>query len=292
MIAIVTDSSSQLSTDQAAQLSAHVVPLVISIDDVDYAEGVDIDADGFYEIMATGEHRYATSQPSPGRFLDAYRAAAEGGASEIISVHIGSEHSGTVNSASLAARRAPVPVRVIDTGTASYGVALCVERAAEIVAAGGSAAEAETVIEAFAPTIESVFIVQALDLARSSGRLRVELGTGAEPTLPVLATKGPDLTVVGSVTDLDSALDTMAGHILARGQTLRVALSIADRESEPLWQGLRSRLEPNELVIEMTDYRVGPSVAAHLGRGTAGAFFTPSTILEAKGLEIEHEGSN
>ena len=107
MIALVTDSNAQLSPELTAELGVDVVPLVISIDGKDYAEGVDLGADDFYEMLAGDSHEISTSQPSPGRFLETYLTAAQRGATEILSVHIGAEHSGTVNSATVASRRAP-----------------------------------------------------------------------------------------------------------------------------------------------------------------------------------------
>ena len=50
--------------------------------------------------------------------------------------------SGTVNAARLAAQLVDVPVHVVDSGTASFGVTACLWHAADVVAAGGSAAEA------------------------------------------------------------------------------------------------------------------------------------------------------
>ena len=103
MIAIVTDSNSQIPPELAATLGIVVVPLTVTVDGVAYREGVDIDADDFYARFETGTPAVSTSQPSPGAFAAAYQALADSGADAIVSVHIGSSISGTVNSARLAA---------------------------------------------------------------------------------------------------------------------------------------------------------------------------------------------
>src|SRR5205823_5608745 len=108
-----------------------VVPLRVTVDGVTYLEGVDLDADEFYARFEAGTPEVATSQPSPGQFEVAYDQLVAAGADEILSVHIGSSISGTVNAARLAAAEVAIPVRIVDTGTASFGVALCVWAAAE-----------------------------------------------------------------------------------------------------------------------------------------------------------------
>ncbi len=136
MIGIVTDSNSQIPAELAARLGIVVVPLTVTVDGVDYQEGVDLDADQFYARFESGTPQVSTSQPSPGAFAAAYQALADAGVEAIVSVHIGSAISGTVNSARLAAAGAPVPVRIVDTGSASFAIAFAAWEAAEAAAAG------------------------------------------------------------------------------------------------------------------------------------------------------------
>jgi fatty acid-binding protein DegV len=69
----------------------------------------------------------------------------------------------------------------------------------------------------------------------------------------------------------------MAGRVRAAGAGLRVAVGIADAAATPLWQALEAALAGAPEVAEVIRYRVGPSVGAHTGPGTAGAFFYPAT---------------
>ena len=99
----------------------------------------------------------STSQPSPGAFGRCYRDLVEAGVDEIVSVHVGAEVSGTVNAASVAADLVEVPVHVVDSGTASFGVTVCVWRAAEVLAAeaaGATTGGDDTSADAPTPTIE------------------------------------------------------------------------------------------------------------------------------------------
>jgi DegV family protein with EDD domain len=276
VIGIATDSNSQLPPELAARYGVEVVPLTVTIDGEDYAEGVDLDADAFYARFESGKPEVSTSQPSPGRFGEAYAALAERGANEILSIHLGSALSGTLNSARLAARDAPIPVRLVDTGTASFGISCCVWEAAEALATGATVDEAVTVAESVVATVGNVFVVQALDLARAGGRVRTDAALDQGDGIPVLSLVDGEIKAVGQARDVDGAADVMARHALAWGDSLRVAIGIADAGAAPFWQALERRLDGAPEVKEMVRYRVGPSVGVHSGPGTAGAFFYPA----------------
>lgn len=274
--ALVTDSNAQLPEELASRYGVTVVPLTVTVGGRPYLEGVEMDADAFYELFEAGATpEVATSQPSPGQFAEAYRRVAEGGATEILSIHIGAQISGTCNSARLAAATSPVPVRLVDTGTASFGIACCVWEAAATLASGGSVDEAAAVATQLGPDIGNVFTVRALDLARAGGRLADDAGSDAT-AIPVLSLVAGEMKVVAEVTDLSSAADAMASHVLGSGSSLRVGLGRADAGAEPLCRALHERLVGVAAVREVVRYRVGPSVGAHTGPGTVGAFFYPS----------------
>jgi len=276
MTGLVTDSNAMLPPELARRYQVEVVPLTVTLDGVEYLEGVDLDADAFYERFAgTARPEVSTSQPSPGRFAAAYRATAERGVDEILSVHIGSAVSGTVNSARLGAADAPVPVRVVDTGTASFAVACCVWEAGEALAGGATTEEAAAVAEAVAATVGNVFVVGALDLARAGGRLAPS-AAGDDGGIPVLTLAGGAMTAVGRAAHTEEAADAMAAHVRSSGTGLRVGVGVADAGALPLVVALEERLGAAPEVRELIRYRIGPSVGAHTGPGTVGAMFYPT----------------
>jgi DegV family protein with EDD domain len=253
------------------------VPLTVTVDGVAHLEGVDLDADGFYARFAGGRTPVvSTSQPSPGQFVDVYQRLADAGATEILSIHIGSAISGTLNSARLAAQGSAVPVRLVDTGTASFGVACCVWEAGEALARGAGVEEAASVAEQLAATVGNVFIVRALDLARAGGRLAQGVDAGTGDAIPVLSLVGGEITVVGTAATTAEAADVMAGRVTAAGPRLRVAVGVADAAAAAVAGAIEDRLQGDERVLEVVRYRVGPSVGVHSGPGTAGAFFYPA----------------
>lgn len=272
MIGLVTDSNAQLPAELAERYGVVVVPLTVTVDGRDHLEGEDLDADGFFELLARSDApSVATSQPSPGRFTLAYERLAAAGAEAILSVHIGSAFSGTLNSARLAATAAPVPIRLVDTGTASFGVSCCLWEAAEALRAGASIEEAAAAAESLAPQLASTFIIRAPELARAGGRLAAE-GMEGEG-IPVLSLVGPELSTLGHAQDLDEAVELMVAPVLASDGPLRVASGLADPSGRPVTEALERRLAGAPGVAELVRYRIGPSVAVHAGPGTAGVFW-------------------
>lgn len=287
--ALVTDSNAQMPPDLASRFDVTVVPLVVTIDGHEYLEGVDLTADDFYARFTGGgpPPSVSTSQPSPGQFVAAYAAAAEAGADNVLSVHIGSGLSGTVNSARLAAESSPIPVRVVDTGTASFAVTLCAWRAGEVLAGGGTVEEAATAAEAVAATVDNVFVVRALDLARTGGRLAddgddAEAGgggwgaAGAEAGIPVLTLAGGAMRPIGSASGIDDAAALMVAHVRAAGTGLRVGVGLADAGTLALVEAVAEGLRHAAEVDEVIRYRIGPSVGAHTGPGAVGVMCCPA----------------
>ncbi|MGH9183031.1 MAG: DegV family protein [Acidimicrobiales bacterium] len=281
MIALVTDSNAQLPPELARRHRVEVVPLTVTVDGDALLEGVDIDADAFYSRFATVRPRVSTAQPSPGRFAAAYAAVAERGAVVALSIHIGSAVSGTLNSARVAARGSAVPIRLVDTGTASFGVACCVWEAAEALVGGASVEEAAVVAEEVGAAVGNVFVVGGLDLARAGGRLApgAEVGAGV---VAVLSMVGREMKVVGEAADVEGAVEAMARHVLASGSSLRVGVGMADAATGPLARALEDRLRRAPEVREVVRYRIGPSVGAHTGPGTVGAYFYPPPTSRAR----------
>lgn len=277
MIALVTDSNAQVPPSLVERFGITVVPLPVTVDGVEYLEGVDIDADEFYRRFDAGTPTVATAQPSPGQFAAAYDRVARAGADAILSVHIGSAVSGTINSARLAP--SPVPVRIVDTGTASFAIALCAWAAAEALAAGADIDRAAHVAEATAADVGNVFVVRALDQARAGGRLAAATPAAtpaAEPTaIPVLSMEGGSMRVVGQAADLGHVADLMAAHVRAAGHALRVGIGVADAAVAHMWDEVERRLAGAPEVREVVRYRVGPSVGAHTGPGTVGVMYAP-----------------
>jgi fatty acid-binding protein DegV len=205
----------------------------------------------------------------------------ERGAEAILSVHIAGTISGTLRAARLAAHKAAVPVRLVDTGTASFGVTCCAWAAALAAENGATLDEAATIAETLAGSLGNVFVVAAPELARAGGQARVPVEEFPAGELPVLSLENGEVKVVDTVTELEQAVDVMVRYIESRGTDLLAAVGLADPHGAPVSEGVVAALASSSHVREVIRYRIGPSVGAHVGPGTAGAwvFPAPSTVV-------------
>src|SRR5918994_1635461 len=149
-IAVVTDSTACLPARVVAEHGIVVVPLQVVIGAQVYDEVLEEGATGSsggatpaMVAEALREFRpVSTSRPTPSALLEVYERAAAEGATEIVSVHLSGEMSGTFESAQLAAKDASVPVHPVDSRQVGVATGYAALSAAEVVAAGGTALDA------------------------------------------------------------------------------------------------------------------------------------------------------
>ncbi|MGH9129742.1 MAG: DegV family protein [Acidimicrobiales bacterium] len=274
MIGLCTDSNSQIPPELAERLGVEVVPLTVTIDGEPLLEGVDLGVDDFWARVESGTTSITTAAPSPGQFAAAYEALVVRGATEILSIHVSADVSSTLQAARLAAAGPSVPVRVVDSGTASFGVTCALWEAAKALASGSDVDEAAQAAVRVGRITRTVFVLGALEPARRGGRL--DKGVAPGPGVPIFSMAGGKMAEVDRVDDLTSAVDAMAARIREPGgQLRRVAIGTADPGTERLAQALAERLRGATEVGDLLRYRIGPSVGAHTGPGTVGAYWYP-----------------
>ncbi|WP_166349906.1 DegV family protein [Phytoactinopolyspora limicola] len=169
-VAVVTDSTAYLSASATAAAGVEIVPLHVVVDGVSHVEGVEI---GPHEVAAAlrGHQQVSTSRPSPQEFLDTYRRLAGDGVASIVSIHLSSTLSGTVDAARLAAAEAPVPVEVVDSRSLCMGLGFAVLAAAEVATGGGDSADVAAAAVARSASSSAFFYVDTLEYLRRGGRI-------------------------------------------------------------------------------------------------------------------------
>lgn len=178
-IGIVTDSTSDLGPKWLEEHDVVMVPLKVYFGEKTYLDWLDLTPDAFYKELASSSVLPKTSQPSPAEFAEVYRDLADAGCSEIVSIHLTSALSGTMESALMAAKMATVPVRTVDTLTVSMGLGLAVIAAVEARDAGGDAAAIEAAARHVADTGRIFFALDTLDYLVKGGRAGKAQGLAA-----------------------------------------------------------------------------------------------------------------
>jgi DegV family protein with EDD domain len=170
---IVTDSGVDLSLtpEEQRELSIHVVPLSVTLEGKTYREGIDIGAEEFYRRLGESGAMPTTSQPSPGEFAALYRELAAD-APDIISIHLSSGLSGTLNSARTAAESVPeAKVTLVDTKTLSVGAGWQVEAAARALHAGWPLDAVLALVQRIQQQTHTLFTLRELKYLIHGGRV-------------------------------------------------------------------------------------------------------------------------
>ena len=281
-IALVTDSTASLPPEMAAEHGIVVVPLQVVIGATSYDEGVGGGASA--ETVAAALREWtpvSTSRPTPAAMLDAYEKAAAAGATEVVSVHVSSELSGTCESAQLAAKDASIPVTTVDSRTLGMATGFAVLSAAALAAAGASAAEVAENARRRTAQSTSLFYVDTLEYLRRGGRI----GAAAALLGSALAVK-PLLTLENGRVGMLEKVRT-SGRALSRLEELAVAAAgghevdvavahLANPErAELLASHLRDRLATNLGGREVVVGEVGAVIGAHVGPGMVAVVVAP-----------------
>jgi len=137
-IAIVTDSTAGLPKEVVGSVT--VVPLSVAVDGKAGGEGVDVTPAQVADAL-TGRRPVTTSRPTPEAFCAAYDRLFDEGADGILSVHLSRTMSGTIDSATLAAKDRHGSIEVLDSRSAGMGLGFPVLAAAEAAASGQDLSE-------------------------------------------------------------------------------------------------------------------------------------------------------
>lgn len=178
-LAIVTDSTCDWTLEACQEADVRCVPLKISIGERTLVDQIELDAEGFYDLMQESEAMPQSSQPSPHDFSEAFKQLAEEGYDEVVSLHIASVLSGTLQSAQIAAETSPIPVHVVDTKNVTSGMGLMLSRACEMRDGGANAEEVVAEIERMIPRTRLFLAPDTMDNLLKGGRATEEQAAGA-----------------------------------------------------------------------------------------------------------------
>ncbi len=171
-VRVVTDSSSDMPRDVAAQYGISVIPQKIIFGTEELRGGVDITGDEFYRRVSTSPTLPTTSQASPGEFKELYESIA-GDADGIVSVHVSGALSGTVNSARSGGDQAEIdcPVEIVDSMQAGMGTGLVAIAAARAANDGGDLQAVVRAAEDAASRCETYVLLDTLEYLVKGGRV-------------------------------------------------------------------------------------------------------------------------
>jgi EDD domain protein, DegV family len=278
--AIVTDSTADLAPEVAAVAGVRVVPLYVRFGAEEFQAGVDLSTDQFWKRLLAPDAPFpATASPSPGTFRETFEACFAEGADAIVCPTIGSKLSATFQSATLAAQSLPDrEIHVIDTGSTSMATGIPALLAAEMAAAGMTAAGIAASIRDRLPDVDLYVAVDTLEYLKKGGRL-----SPAQAAIGTLLSVKPIITVRDGIVVTaerqrtrakarERVIELVTAQPLERLAILHTPTSTRE-EVEAFRDGLVARapggIDPAHVSIGL----LGASTGPHLGPNLMAAAF-------------------
>ena len=281
---IVTDCAADMSAEELEELGITQAPLFIQFPEGEVSS-TDITADHFYDrLEAMRPSIPTTAMPSSGLFAELYRKVAERG-EDILSIHISSGLSGTINAARAGGEQAKSEVNVSfwDTLSLSGGQRFQVIAAALGSKSGWALDAIQERLGKIREKTEVIYTLDTLEYLARGGRIgRVKAMAGALLNLkPVIRvdSDGKYSTVTTGRT-IGKSILSIAEHLYAKYANTPVQVTILHGRFAEKAEMLTSQLKEKLNVAKLETLRISPVLGVHTGPGVIGAAVVPIELLE------------
>ena len=277
-IAIMTDSNSGITQDQAKELGVTVLPMPFFIDDVMYKEGIDLTQEEFYKRL-TEDAAISTSQPSPADLLEVWNGLLKE-YEEVVHIPMSSGLSASCETAMVLSREYGGRVQVVNNQRISVTQRQSVLDAIKLAGEGRTAAEIKEILEKEKLEASIYLTVETLKYLKKGGRITpaaAALGTILN-LKPVLQIQGEKLDALAKargkikakkimIEAMQKDLDTRFKKYMENGQMAMMAAYAGNPEEAMDWKkevesafpGMDNHMDPVSLSVAC---HVGPGVLA------------------------------
>ncbi|MBO4749822.1 MAG: DegV family protein [Lachnospiraceae bacterium] len=278
-IAIVTDSNSGITTEDASRLGVYVIPMPFVIDDEHFYEGVNLTQDQFYEKQTAGAV-ISTSQPSPEEICKLWdKLLLE--YDEILHIPMSSGLSGACQTAAMLAQDYEGKVFVVNNQRISVTLRQSVLDALILIEKGDDAKTIREKLEKDKFNSTIYIMLDTLEYLKKGGRITpaaAAIGTLLK-IKPILQIQGEKLDAFSKARTLSQGKSVMLGALKNDIENRfggvtpapgNVWLKIAHTYNE------EAALQLKEEMLAMFpgyDLEIAPlplSIACHVGPGTLG----------------------
>lgn len=258
--AVVTDSACDLPAELADRHGIRVIPLTVAFGDASYLDGVDLTPDAFWDRVAEGGEP-TTASPAPGDFAEAWS-----GADAVVSIHLSSALSRTVETARAAAAEAPLPVEVVDSRSVSMGQGLVALAAADAATGGADLAGVAAAARSAASRLRVTAVLETVEFLHRGGRVGKARAALSEllRIRPILSLEDGEPTLVGRARTRRGAIDGALERVPAAVEAAAVFHARADDVDAVV--GRVADATSTEPITAL----IGPVTGSHLGPGAIG----------------------
>lgn len=271
-VKIVSDSSAYIPQEFIERYNLSILPLTVNWQGKSLYDGVDIQANDFYQQLASSKEMATTSQVTVGQFLEVFSKLLEEG-KDVFYMGISKGLSATVDSALQAKKELgdPENLVVMDTRLVSMALTLMVLEVAKAAQNGASLQECQQIADDVYPRIGVYFTVNSLEYLHRGGRINTAkrlLGSALD-LKPIMEIRDGKIELVESVRSQKKALNRMI-ELIERDIDGRTPVRIgpfhalAFDEMVSMEEAAVERLHPVEIIRS----EVSPVIGSHVGPGT------------------------
>jgi len=270
---IMTDSTCDLTLEQANALKIEMISLKVNFDQESYDDKRTISSEEFYGKLKQSKNLPTTSLIGVGDFLQAFSKYPK---EEIVVITLSSKLSGTYQSAEMAKEElGRKDIYLVDSGTITVGLALLVKLAVKLKDDGKSGSEIAAQIRQYAKRTKIYGVMDTLLYLVKGGRLSgVQGALGSVFSLkPVLTIVDGSLSSIAKARGIDKGLQTMLDYINKDGNLdPDMPVGFAHSLNIPKLRQLQEMMKPK---ITDGEYVLGSVVGTHAGPGAViVAFFS------------------
>lgn len=182
-VAIVTDSTSDISLQEAEEYNISVLPAMLVVDGKEYQDGKGMSRETFYNQLGSLNPPPTTAAPSIEMFSKVYNGLLNNNYDRIISIHVSSALSSLHDTAKIAAEKFGEAVTIIDSGQLSLGLGFQVLAAAKAAAKKSVNKNINHILETISSVrrrVKVMAMIDTMEQLRRSGRVSwVQAGLGA-----------------------------------------------------------------------------------------------------------------
>lgn len=281
---IVTDSATDTQIQKNKDLKVHVVPLKVQLGDQSYRDG-EISPDDFYTRLEATSVLPVTSQPSMGDFAEVYRTLAKNDP-DILSIHLSSGLSGTVDSARAAIALVPeANITIVDTKTLSAAAGWQVTAAFNAIKAGWSKESILTKLAEISEAAHSFYTLKELKYLIHGGRISHLKGLLAsvlqiKPLIGVDKLAGK-YSQEGQARSFNNALDGLVGCISkALPNVEAIKVQVVHTANPEGAQALKEKIDQAFKCTWLPTGQISFVLGAHTGPTMVGVAVAPESMLE------------
>lgn len=276
-IAIVTDSNSGITQNQARELGIFVLPMPFMIDGVTYYEDINLTQEEFYERLL-GDCTISTSQPSPEDVINLFDKVLKD-YDELVYIPMSSGLSGSYQTAKMLSEDYDGKVQVVNNQRISVTMRRSVLDAINLAGKGYDAAKICELLEEDKFNSSIYICVDTLEYLKKGGRITPAAAMLGQllKIKPVLQIQGEKLDAFAKVRTISQAKTTMiaqaekdilnrfGGTSTGKGVHVFVAYSYNEENALIFEQELRERFPD---ISSMYVDKLSLSVSCHIGPGS------------------------